>query len=156
MKLLLSSLACLALASCAGSGSIPAASKSRYMEMITAGLSMEKGAKAKPFAFSASAVLVNGAPTPAYATFQFDNPADAGKPYVVRTGPPTKNSLGEPLLVAKTPSFARVANNRSYSCSVTLFSDKARTKKIDQLDQEFRVDLDPAMARTLGMADKLD
>ena len=156
MKLLLSGLLCLALASCAGSGSTPEPSKSEHMEMITAGLSMKKGAKVKPFAFAASAVLLEGAPNPSYATFRFDNPSEPAKPFVVKAGPPKRNNRGEPLLLAETPGFERVGNNRNYSCSVDLYSDAARTRKIDHLTQEFRIALDPAMARALGVADKLN
>lgn len=156
MKLLLSSLACLALASCVEPNAMPDGAKSKYMETTFAGASMKKGETQKPFVFRTSVVLLEGAPSPAYATFHFDNPVQPSKPFVVKSGPPDKNRLGERTLEAETPRFERITNNRNFSCSVDLFSDAARTKKIDRLTQEFRVAIAPGLASALGVADKID
>jgi hypothetical protein len=155
MKLILSSLACLALASCGGYGPVPAASRSEHLEFTTAGLGMEKGDSAKPFSFTATVKLRKASQKPTYATFRFDNPEQPSKPFVVKVGPP-EDLAGEATFLAETAPFSRVGNHRDYSCSVDLYSDAARTHKIDHADQKFRVAVSPAIAGTLGVADNLD
>ena len=138
-------------ASCANPGP-PDPVKSQTVEVLGGGFSMKRDNRSNPFSGGITFKLRDGVSVPAYGTVIFENPSDSTRPF-------TKNVVfrrpGEEIAV-NTPSFPRIANNRRYWVTLDLYSDSAKTRKIDSLRQENQFSVPPAIVYQLGLGDKVD
>lgn len=146
-----SSFAVLFLASCANSGP-PDPVKSRNVEVLGGGFAMKRNNPGQPFSGGITYKLREGAPIPAYGTVTFENPSDASRPF---TKPIVFRKPGEEIAV-NTPSFPRITNHRRYWVTLDLYSDSAKTRKIDSIRQENQFSVPPAVLNQLGLGDKVD
>ena len=140
----------VAMVSCATSPPDPA--KSQTVEVLGGGFAMKRDNPGKPFSEGITYKLKNGAPIPAYGTVTFENPSDSAQPF-------TKSIVfrkpGEEIAV-NSPPFPRITNNRRYWVALDLYSDAAKTKKIDSLRQENQFSVPAPILSQLGLADKVD
>lgn len=139
------------LASCAGSGP-PAPASSTSVEVTGGGFMMNRQNSAAPFEEMISYKLREGTKVPAYGNVTFENPADSNKPI---TKSVVFRKPGEEITVECTP-FPRISNNRRYWVVLDLYSDAAKTKKIDSIRQENQFSVPAPMLSQLGLADKVD
>lgn len=139
------------LTSCGHSGA-PAPVSSASVQVTGGGFMMNRGSAAAPFEEMISYKLKEGVKVPAYGRVTFENPSDGGQPI-------TKSIVfrkpGEEITV-KTPPFPRITNNRRYWVTLDLYSDSAKTRKIDSIRQENQFSIPPAMLNQLGLGDKVD
>jgi hypothetical protein len=139
------------LASCAGSGT-PEPVSSTSVEVTGGGFVMNNKNSAAPFREIISYKLREGVKVPAYANVTFENPTDSSKPI---TKSVVFRKPGEEVTVECTP-FPRISNNRRYWVILDLYSDAAKTRKIDSLRQENQFSVPAPILSQLGLADKVD
>jgi hypothetical protein len=139
------------LASCASSGP-PAPASSTSVEVTGGGFMMNRKNPAAPFQEMISYKLREGAKVPAYGHVTFENPADSSKPIAKSV---VFRKPGEEVTVECTP-FPRISNNRRYWVVLDLYSDSAKTRKIDSIRQENEFSVPAPILSQLGFADKVD
>lgn len=141
------------LVACVSTPATPRAEKSKYLEFTGAGLSFKDLKGATPYSYMAMIKLRPGAPAPSYANVRFENPRNPSQPFVVKD---QFNSGGSSIRVS-TPQFREAPTEKMNKVTVTLYSDRSRTKKIDEVAQDFVVTVpSPEFLRKKGLGHLVD